>query len=108
MKNKKMDIFNKKKIKELEDKIQILEKQIKETKEETKEIKCFQLGEIIPEGTYLELISQYLKAIMDYLNIEIRWEWKDDPNYLEPPKKQIRVWRAFKKNKTIKTLKDEK
>jgi hypothetical protein len=95
-----MDLFNKKKIKELENRISDLEAEDKSIwayfEQENKKPKCFKTWDYFPEDSAILRILTDLKAIKDYLKIEIKWHWEDDPNYYPPQPKQIRIWRAEK------------
>ena len=96
-----MDIFNKKKIKELESRIRDLEAEDKSIwayfEQKIKEPKYFSVGSAIPEDAILSYFGRQLGAIKDYLKIDIKFCWKDDPNYdtIKPP--QIRKWYAEKR-----------
>lgn len=103
-----MDLFNKKKIKELESRIRDLEAEDKsiwayfeqEIKKQIYECpKYFQIGDSLPEDSCILHLYQELRAIKDYLKIDVRWQWEDDPNQPPPKPKQIRVWRAEKRKR---------
>ena len=92
--------------KELEQRITRLEKQFQticddltEIKKELKEPKCFEAGDFLPENALISLIGKHLRAIEDYLEIEIKWDYEKDPSYLEPLPREIRVFRAVKLRK---------
>lgn len=83
-----MDIFNKKKIGELEQEIGILKVEIEVLKTKPK---CYEMGEPMAENSILRKLADRLMAIADYLKIEFKNEYVDDPIYPtpEPIKKKI-------------------
>ena len=95
-----MDLFNKKKIRELENRIVDSEFEDKSLwaylEQENKSPKCFKITDYIPEDSAMLRIFNELKAIKDYLKIEVKWHFENDPCYFPPQPKQIRVWRAEK------------
>jgi hypothetical protein len=99
-----MDIFNKKKIKELERDVSQLwanlcgkERELKELKGEIENIHS---GDAMPEYSNISYIFRHLYAIEDYLEIDMREHWIDDPcRKIKQP--QIKVLKAMKKNINI-------
>ena len=105
-----MDLFNKKEIKNLRDRIVSLEElnrirktEIEKILKEIKDPKCFTVGNALPENTILGLLARRFGALLNYLEVECRWNYENDPSYLEPPPKQIRVWKVVKKDKDSHT-----
>ena len=94
--NKKNKQCEKDKINNLEYRLDLLNKRIALLENEPS---YFKMGDALPENSYLGIALKNLKAIIDYLDIEIKWEWKDDPSFPPVKQKQIRVWKAEKKQK---------
>ena len=100
-----MDIFNKKKIKELDIAVHSLRAELDLKLKNLKDFQkaeCLRLEASVPDKSYFQMINDYLIAIMDYLDIIIKGKWEDDPEYLDLPKKQIKVWQAERKPKIKK------
>lgn len=92
-----MDLFNRKKIEDLEKEINGLKEQIHWLREQLKKPKCLTIDDPIPDNTHLYVIGGWLDAIKDYLEIEIYQGWKMDTSSLLPGPKQRKVWMARKK-----------
>jgi len=93
-----MDLFNKKKISQLEfeiSKLKIAIENLKDFKQDFDKPKC--------EDARWDIFDKYLGAIIDYLGIEMKWEWKDDPSYYLPQPRQIKVLRVYKKKRINST-----
>jgi hypothetical protein len=78
-----------------ENRFEELLKQFIEIKKLTDELNYW--GQV-KEGSTLHLLGTHLKAIEDYLKIDITFEWQDDPTRLPEPHPQIKVWKAYKRN----------
>ena len=99
----KMDLFNKKKIKELEDDVRLLKIVLKEKCIEINELKeNIGLGGTFPRFSYMLYILNHLRAIEDYLKIDIISKEEDDTNLPKPKPPQIIVWKAVKWQKKNK------
>lgn len=95
-----MDLFNKKKIKELEDEVRILRMVLKEKCEEIKDTrKNIGLEGEFPRFSYMLYILHHLRAMEDYLKIDIVSKEEDNPTFPKPKVPQIIVWKAIKKKK---------
>ena len=81
-------------------KIEDLAEEIRRMKGEIREMreKEHRLAMEIADA-YLEYLPKWIGAMADYLNIELKWEWQDDPNYSPPEPKKIMVWKAIKRPK---------
>jgi hypothetical protein len=94
------DIFNKQKIKELSQEIQILRNRIGVLGSKVwflEKNRCYKIGNTIPEDSVLSYMGNHLRAIEDFLNLEVQWHWEDSLDYLESPRPQIKKWKAVKK-----------
>lgn len=62
-------------------------------------VKTEQLDEFgpLPENSNLYHIINRLIAIQEYLKLDIKWEWQNDPNRLPEPHPQIKVWKAYER-----------
>jgi hypothetical protein len=96
-----MDIFNKKKIEDLNLAIESLLEIEKRKDERIKKLEEIIFGSCcgisLPESSLLSFIANDIKAIKEYLKVEVLWHWEDDPNYPPVEQPQIRVWRAEKR-----------
>jgi hypothetical protein len=99
----KIDLFNKKRIKFLEGKIEKLwynlsqkEKTMQEL--QNKPIDCFKDG-YTGENTTLSMIGGHVKAIEKYLKIDVITEFVDDPQYDKPLPKKMMIYVAKKEVK---------
>lgn len=72
-------------------------KQVSEIKKKLEQLDEF--GQL-PENSNLYHIIKRLVAIQDYLKLDIKWEWQNDPARLPEPHPQVKVWKAYKKTKT--------
>ncbi len=96
-----MDIFNKKKIAFLDEEIERLwysinrkEKDIKDLQE--KPTTCFAEGDYVNEKYILNKVFQHLRAIEEYLKIEVKPEWIDDPSAEPRMHPKIKIYKAHK------------
>ena len=97
-----MDLFNKKEIKNLKDRIISLEElnrmrktEIERILKEIKEPKCFGIGSDLPEDTILGVLARQLRALLNYLKVECKWNYENDSSYMMPPPKQKKVWKIL-------------
>jgi hypothetical protein len=95
---KRMDIFNKKKIEELEEKLEGLEGSYKRLSENSINPRCYENGSLIPENTYLRKFGEKLLAITEYLDLEFYNEYQDDPMIDKNNIPQIRILKARKRS----------
>jgi len=77
--------------------IKELRLKIAEQERKPEEPRCYTVGCLVPENTYIGMLGQELKAIKDYLKIDIKWHYEDDPDYPKPEPHQIKVWQAEKR-----------
>jgi len=77
-----------------QDRFEELQKQFLKVKELAEELNYW--GQV-KEGSTLHLLGTHLKAIEDYLKIDIKYEWQNDPARLPEPHPQVKVWKAYKK-----------
>lgn len=73
---------------------------IKQVSELRDKLKQFDQGAAIPENSNFYQVVNRLIAIQEYLNLDINWEWQNDPARLPEPHPQVKVWKAYKKTKT--------
>ena len=103
-----MDFFyNRKQREALETKVEDLQEMVNNLQKaelqdhldikELQEPRCFKMGDSLPEDSLLEVVARRMRALEKYLNVEITWEYEDDPAYGIPKPRQIRVWKATKK-----------
>jgi hypothetical protein len=78
-----------------------LERRLDAVEKMAKEPRCYSLGEMLPNDALLETMAVRLKAIIDYLGVDIRWHYEDDPSYLVPEIRKVRVWRAVPRSPEI-------
>jgi len=98
----KIDLFNKKKIEFLENEIEKLwynlvqkEKTIKELQERPR---CFELnkGDFLDDKYVLARTVMHVKAIEDYLKLDVKREYIDDPQSLPREIPKILSYKAYK------------
>lgn len=90
----KIDMFNTRKVKELEKRVQELDvsKMDRSYREAVEQL-------MDSYGSDLNQLAGIIKAILDYLKLEHHEEWVDDPSYLRPQPKKMKVWKLSKKEK---------
>ena len=87
-------------IQNLKDRLEVVETKIRRL--ESKPLEYFKMGDATPDDSILGLYGQYIKAIRDYLKIDFKARWEDDPlpPYRSPKREtiqtKIRVIRAEK------------
>ena len=85
-------MFNKElknEIQNLKDRLEVAETKIRGL--ENKPVGYFKMGEEIPDDSILGLVGQYIEAIRDYLKIDFKGQWEDDPTAKKPMPKKRRV-----------------
>ncbi len=112
-----MDIFNRKKIKELESRICDLEVDHKsiwafiegQTKELTRveDQSYFKKWDLIPEDSMMHRIWEYLRAIRDYLGVRCEVTTEVIPGYeaLKPPMREVFKLIKIKPDKSLREKK---
>jgi len=106
-----IDIFNRQKIKNLEETIERIDKRnlafdrmIEQIKIQLKEEPlCLGHNFIIPEDTLLWFLMASIKAIKEYLNIDFKTEFEDD--YLDKIQKEKELKFGVKKHRILKAIK---
>ena len=65
-----------------------------------------QFCEPAPTDSMEYMLGKYLRAIMDYLEIDISPEFEEDPSYMKPQPIMRKVYRAYKiKKKSTPSIK---
>ena len=95
-----MDLFNKKKTESLERDLGVVWSRLAQQEKDLKELekpRCFNVGDSLPDNSVLNAVCKVVRALEEYLKVEIKWEWEDDPMFLKPEHPKRRVWRAYRK-----------
>ena len=97
-------MFNKKEVLKLRREVDSLWATIVETQKDIRKLQArkeyFSAFEALPEDSFDYQLMKTMKAIIDYLGIEISVEVEENPNYLKPQPQMHKVYRAFKKKKS--------
>lgn len=96
-------MFNKKEIQRLRSEVNILLATLAKMQEDIRKLEkrkeYFSPFEAIPEDSIDYYFMKHLKAIIDYLGINIVTDLEEDPNYLKPQPQMRRIFKAVKAKK---------
>lgn len=86
--------------------IEALEEQVRDLQKAVREMSeyqnTFMLGGNPPEHNLVAIHHHEIRAIREYLDLDISWHLETDPAYEAPAPRKIRVWKAYKRLKVNK------
>lgn len=74
-----------------------LEKRVIKLEEKIDKVNCLRANDYVSEDLMLYKIVGWLRAIADYLKIDIKEEMVEDKSYWKPEVPKMKVWKAKSK-----------
>lgn len=90
-----MDLFNKKKIKSLEDRVKDLSATVLQGEWNKR---CIDLEKrVSKQEDMIYELTGILMGLLDYLGVKVDKQWEDDPQFPKPIPRQREVWKIVKR-----------